>query len=104
MTIDYTYYTIEIPHQRPPQVFPWFDEQHALDFYSEAASLSDSYYAFCADNGLEEFSAESVWEFSRSDLSGMLRVPADELHEYLGRYGVTVDVQIRAELEGEETD
>ena len=67
MTTDHTYYTIEIPHQRPPQVFAWFDEKDALDSCSNAASHSDSYCTYCADNGLEEFLAESVWDWSPND-------------------------------------
>lgn len=104
-TYQYQFFTIEITASGRASVYPWYDEETALHCYSEQASNKDYYYTYCADNDLEEFTPESIWAWAGHDMRVFVRCDLSELREYLGRYGVGIDVDIKAILaEDEETD
>ena len=62
------YYTVEIPHQFPATIHEWASEDEAFDHYGDAAGLSSQYAQWCEDNGMNEDSAESYWEWASHDL------------------------------------
>ena len=81
------YYTVEIPHQFPAEVYEYTTEAAALDFYGNAAWMKDQYTPWCEDNNLEEGSADSYWEWAESDLHALYRFESlEELVDWARRY------------------